>query len=374
VGEGWDTPPFSAVVEDRMIYGRGAADDKGPAVAALYALKAVKDLNIPLKYNTSLILGTAEETGSPDIKYYLEHRTPPPNVFSPDGEFPVVNIEKGGLHVSFFKDWDESKTLPRIRSIKGGKTGNVIPAQAEAIIEGISAELVGDICDRAGKTTGAVFSIDRRDGALILTARGKSEHASTPEKGCNAITAILSVLAKISFAESDSFSTVKAINQLFPHGDYYGKAIGIAQSDELSGPLTLSFNIMEQTTTGFRGYFDSRTPLCTTRENSFDIVEKKFKQLGIGMESRITPPHHTPCDSEFVEVMLKAYEQYTGNKGYCEGIGGGTYVHNIDGGVCFGACMPGFEAYMHGSNERIPIEDLITSAKIFTQVIIDICG
>lgn len=374
VGDGWDTPPFSAVIKEGMIYGRGAADDKGPTAAALYAVKAIKDLNIPLQKNVRLILGTAEETGSSDIAYYLEHEDPPPNVFSPDGAFPVVNIEKGGLRVSFSKNWAESKVLPRIRSIRGGKTGNVIPAKAEAVIEGLSVEEIRGVCEWVEKETGAAFSIVHQDGALCLVAQGRSEHASTPEKGCNAITALLSVLVELDFAESESFFAIKSLNQLFPHGDYYGKSIGITQSDDLSGPLTLSFNIYEQTPTGLNGYFDSRTPLCTTRENSHDVVEQKFDSLGIRMQAIITQPHHTPCDSEFVETLLKAYELYTGQKGYCEGLGGGTYVHDIDGGVCFGACMPGFEAYFHGNNERMPIKDLITASKIFTQVIIDICG
>ena len=84
-------------------------------------------------------------------------------------------------------------------------------------------------------------------------------------------------------------------------------------------------------------------------------------------------PHHTPADSDFVRILGKAYEEYTGKKSQCLYMGGGTYVHYIDGGVAFGAEMPGFDSRMHGADERASIDDLICSAKIFAKVILDMC-
>ena len=97
-GEGWTvTKPFSPKVMDGMIYGRGTDDDKGPAVACLLAMKAVRDLGIPLKGNCRLILGTNEESGSGDIAWYFARHPFAPATFSPDSGFPVVNTEKGGF-------------------------------------------------------------------------------------------------------------------------------------------------------------------------------------------------------------------------------------------------------------------------------------
>lgn len=373
-GVGWDTPPYTAVLKDGLLYGRGTSDDKGPTVAALLALRAVKDMGIPLKFNARLIMGTDEETGSSDIAYYFAREKTPPYVFSPDAEFPVYNTEKGSLRPVLSKTWVVSEALPRIVSVKGGYRLNVVPPRAEAVIEGLSIRAIQGLSEKVEQETGVKFVLAEEDGQVKIDTHGRGEHAASPQKGCNAITALLSLLAALPFAESDSFAAIQTMHALFPHGDFYGKALGIAQSDEITGPLTLSFNIYEQTLTGFSGQFDSRTPLCTTKENSVDVIAAKFQDLGIHMEGKHSAPHHTPCDTEFVQSLLRAYEQYTGEKGYCKSTGGGTYVHNIEGGVAFGAAMPGFESNVHGANEFTNVKDLITAAKIFTQVIVDMCA
>ena len=69
VGDGWDTPPFEATIKNGNIYGRGSIDDKGPVVAALYAMKAVKE-NLPVNSRVRLILGLNEEKSWKCIKHY----------------------------------------------------------------------------------------------------------------------------------------------------------------------------------------------------------------------------------------------------------------------------------------------------------------
>ena len=292
------------------------------------------------------------------------------------GNFPVLNTEKGGLRPTF------STNLARFcgtspcgcRQRWFSPECNSAPRPKHGS-KGFPFLKCKPYCAAAAASTAAEFTLSmKKTGRLKYIASGKSEHASTPEKGNNAITALLTLLAALPLAAGESASAIRALNKLFPHGDYYGKALGIAQADEISGALTVSFNIFEQTLTGFQGRFDSRTPLCTTSQNSLDIVKARFEPLGITTDGHLSPPHHTPADSPFIKTLLAAYEQYTAKPGYCEYIGGGTYVHGIEGGVCFGATMPGFEPNIHGADERIPIHDLITAAKIFTQVIVDICS
>ena len=69
-GDGWNTDPFEGVIADGRITGRGVLDDKGPVIAALYAMKALKDSGAELKRRIRLIVGTDEETGSTDMERY----------------------------------------------------------------------------------------------------------------------------------------------------------------------------------------------------------------------------------------------------------------------------------------------------------------
>ncbi|MCG0276560.1 MAG: Sapep family Mn(2+)-dependent dipeptidase, partial [Thermosediminibacteraceae bacterium] len=94
-GSGWTYPPFGGEIHDGKIYGRGAVDNKGPAMAALYALKTLKDAGVKFKRRVRVIFGTNEESGMKCIKYYLEHDEEPTMAFSPDAEYPIINGEKG---------------------------------------------------------------------------------------------------------------------------------------------------------------------------------------------------------------------------------------------------------------------------------------
>ena len=107
------TKPFDPVVVNDRIYGRGTCDDKGPAIAALYAMKAIKELKIPLKKNVRLILGSDEECGSSDLDYYYSIEEEAPMTFTPDADFPVINIEKGRLSKEFRVSFEKDSALPR---------------------------------------------------------------------------------------------------------------------------------------------------------------------------------------------------------------------------------------------------------------------
>lgn len=374
-GKGWTKEPFRGTVEDGLIFGRGAMDNKGPAVASLYALAAAREIEPNLTKNARLILGTAEETGSEDIAYYYEHVSPSPKTFSPDADFPVINIEKGRYAPTVGAVWQEDKALPRVISIKGGDSVNVVPPEATAVVEGVDFDMLDAMSEMIEEYSGAKFTLEE-DGDLIkITAHGKNAHAAEPSEGVNALTAMLFLVSHFRMAPSRGYEMISALNELFPHGDFYGKYLGIEQKDEVSGELTLNLGVMEFNLTGVSARFDCRFPVSGTKESVAEAAELRLKAKGIEIKGTndITMPHHTPEDSPFVKTLLKVYEDYTGSKGECLAIGGGTYVHGIEGAVAFGCTMPGKDNRIHGADEYVSIEDILTSAKIFTQVIIDTC-
>jgi succinyl-diaminopimelate desuccinylase len=322
-----------------------------------------------------LILGSAEETGCKDIARYLEVNEPPPNVFSPDAQYPVINVEKGRYSPFFDAKWEEDLTQPRVISITGGKTTNVVPNRAEAVIEGLALDEVKGFSERYSKITGAEIFAYEENGKIRINAEGKAAHAARPYQGCNAQTALLKMLAEMPFAKSEGFDYICKLNRLIPHGDYLGEALGIKMSDKISGDLTVNFGVLEYNTQTLSGNYDSRTPACADDIDILDKTRKIFVREGFNITfPDHTKSHVTPEEAPFVQKMLRIYEEYTGEKGTCLAMGGSTYVHGIPGGVAFGVAKQNEDNKAHGPNEFIKIDQLILSAKIFTQTIIDMCG
>jgi len=375
-GVGWTYPPFDITCEGGRIYGRGTADDKGPAVAALYAMRAVKEICPELKKNVRLILGTDEESGSEDIAYYFKQQAPPPAVFTPDADFPVINVEKGRFMPTFGMQWEPSgpaANLPRVTKIHASERFNVVPHEATAVIEGLSLDTLKDVAEKIGRQTGVTFSVDEK--SMRVTASGKSAHGSLPEDGNNALTALLALLAALPLGDTPSARAIRGLHEMFPHGDTKGEALGIACCDEVSGALSMNFSICDLDESGFTAGYDCRAPISADQPEIVRTVAKKLAAFGAAFSDEgAVPPHHTPADTPFVQTLLRVYHDYTGNDAKCLSTGGGTYVHEIDGGVAFGCAMPGVDNHMHGADEFAVWEDLVLSAKMFAQVIVDMCG
>ena len=374
-GDGWDTDPYTAVIkDDGCIYGRGTDDDKGPVIAAFYAMRAVKELGISLEGGVRLIIGGDEESGSEeDLKRYYSEYEPAPATFSPDANFPIYNTEKGTYRPTFTKKFTNNDAKCKVIRFDGGYRFNVLPAKACAEVVGIGKEDADAILLPLSKEFAVECTTECSDGILHVGVNGKAAHASTPDEGVNGLCALLAMLKELPLDDCDSTVAIRELSSLFPFGDNYGEAIGIKQSDEISGPLTLAFSILNFDESSLCGRFDSRVPVCANEENCKVVCEEILTALGYTVEGEMEAPHHTPADSDFVKTLIGAYEEYTGLKGECLYMGGGTYVHNIPGGVAFGAAMPDFQSNMHGANERANIKDLLCAAKIYAKVIVDMC-
>ena len=85
-------------------------------------------------------------------------------------------------------------------------------------------------------------------------------------------------------------------------------------------------------------------------------------------------PHDTDENSPFVRTLLRVYEAVTGQEGYCLAIGGGTYVHHIEGGVAFGCEFPGTDVRMHGADEFIALPHLMLDAQMMALAVTELCG
>ena len=376
VTEDWTvTKPFEPKIIDGKIYGRGTADDKGPAIAALYALRAIRELEIPMEKSVRLILGSDEECGSGDLEYYYAKEQEAPYTFTPDADFPLINIEKGSFHGVFSAEF-EAEGKSRVRSFKSGDKINVVPGRASMIIDGVEKSVIDAAAEKTEATTGVIFRTKvLADGGICVDAKGQAAHASTPEEGKNALTAMLQLIAELPLDKGKGLETLLGLHAMFPYKDTCGKTVEIFRENEESGAVTVCFSIMDYTKEKLYAAFDARLPIGCTEENTKLPVKMAAEKYGIELEDLpLNPPHCVPGDSWFVQTLLGSYERYFGEKGKPLSTGGGTYVHHLQRGVAFGCMTEDVDNHMHGDDEFMVIERLMTSAKIFADAIVKICN
>lgn len=378
--EGWTvTDGYTPLVKDGKIYGRGAMDDKGPAIAALYAIYAIKTLGIPLNKGVRMVVGSNEENSAEkeDLLYYVEREGEAEMTLCPDGDFPVINVEKGALRGKVTAKFPTDDVLPQILSIDGGIKRYVIPGEAKASIQGIEAEELKKYAEEEKKQSGIEIIMDKQeDGILYLTAKGKETHVGAPEAGNNAVTGLIRFLCRLPFAQTEGFRKLQKLYEVFPHGDYFGKAAGIERHTEDTGDLFSTLNIFHYTRNGFEGSYDCKLPNGCTKENTEEVMLRNLRERGITVkDSMFKPALYVPMDGRLVKTALKYYEEYTGQKGYGVTISGVTYANVLNKtAVTFGCTMPGEDNRIHMGDEYVVIDRLIMSAEIYAEIIIELCS
>lgn len=356
----WTMPPFELTERDGRFYGRGAIDDKGPLLAALWAMKAVKECGFKLKSNVRLIAGCSEETGSEkDIEEYLKREKMPKSVFTPDAEFPIITTEKGMIRFTFGGKVETDAII----GINGGTVVNAVPSDVRAVLKGrVELPLKEGITSKL------------KDNNTIVYCKGKSAHASTPENGKNAFTELLTYLLPLNAMTEKDRTLINALLALFPKGETDGSSLGLAKKDE-SGETTCVFSIIDFSEGRLTAKVDMRFPVSLTKAECAEKIKSAVEKAGFDLIDIIgSEPHSADRDSNFVKELLNAYTEVTGKPAFCKAIGGGTYVHNIEGGVAFGVETEGQDNHMHGDDEWIGIEDLLTAGEIFGKAIVRILG
>ena len=374
-GTGWTKcQPYEPVRQGDMLYGRGVSDDKGPAMASLWSLLAARELAGPLTKKVQLLLGSCEETGSDDVDWYMKNYKLPPMVFTPDGDFPVANVEKGRAAVCITSPADQTPKAPYVMRFTAGTVANAVPGTASCGVVGTTAEFV-----RAQAALlaipGVSFEVTTcHHGNTHITCKGVAAHASLPEQGKNAACALLELLARIGLSDSAGNRSLMALRQAIPYGDWAGRAFGAACSDEVSGALTVNLGIVNYSIPdGLRAVVDMRIPVCGRGEEIVSGLDKALGNAASAEALGISKPHMVPGDSPFVTGLMEIYRKYTGLEGQPMSMGGGTYVHDIEGGVAFGCTMPGRNPKMHEPDENMPVSDLLLSAAMFAEAIERFC-
>lgn len=358
-GDGWTTDPFTATVRDGRLYGRGVADDKGAAVVALYCLKALKDANVPGVRRLRAIFGGGEEVGMEDIAQYLQTQQMPEMAFTPDSDYGICNREKGILHIELSTPTHDGTTLTEFHA---GTVANAVPDKAVVLLDCTEAEdhqLMRLADAKEGK-----FEFSYTIDGLKLTSYGKSSHAMAPEKGFNAATHLIRLLAS-------NFSHVALGTLLCFLDDYInlelkGQSLGIQQKDSHSGPLTVNVGLVDIASNYARAVLDIRYPVTADGEEIVRNISKYAQREGVSV--RVlgnNKPLFVREQEPIIGILKQAYRAVTGEDCGLYSTGGGTYARALGGkGVAFGPVFPGQDYRLHNADEFIDIEAFMKHAQI----------
>ncbi len=353
-GNGWTEDPFKMEIRDGWMIGRGVADDKGPMVATLYALKFLKEEGVSLRYPIRALVGDNEETHMHDVDYYLANYPAPVFCFTPDAEFPVCNGEKG--------HFDGKLVSPVcngiIRDFVGGVATNAVPDRASALVA----------TDITKLRNAPNITLEPEGDGVRIRGWGKSGHAAMPEGTVNAIGLVVNYLLDNGLCNDAERAYLEAVKKL--HDSTAGAGLGIDCADGPFGPLTIIGGKMSMVDGRMVQTMDSRYPTCTDG----DTIAKQIR-AAIGTGAELTDvgsakPFYIEADTPAIRACIDTYNEVTGENATPFTMGGGTYARHFPYAVSFGPehsdmVLPEFGGPMHGANEAAPIDKLLEALKIY---------
>ena len=353
-GNGWTGDPFQMEVRDGWLIGRGVADDKGPMITILYALKFLKEQGYSLKYPIRALVGDNEETHMHDVDYYLANYPAPVFCFTPDAEFPVCNGEKG--------HFDGKLVSPVcngvIKDFVGGVATNAVPDRASALVA----------TDITKLRNAPNITLEPEGDGVRIRGWGKSGHAAMPEGTVNAIGLVVNYLLDNGLCNDAERAYLEALRKL--HASTAGTGLGIDCADGPFGPLTIIGGRIYMEEGRLVQTIDSRFPTCTDGDK---LAAQVTAALGSGAQLQdvdAAEPFYIEADSPAIQACINTYNEVTGEDAKPFTMGGGTYARHFPYAVSFGPehvdlPLPEFGGPMHGANEAAPIDKLLEAVKIY---------
>ncbi len=364
-GEGWEHEPFGGEIDDGRVYGRGASDNKGPAVASLYCLRALADQIPDPGVRIRVIYGTNEESGFGCMMRYLEQEPVPDLGFSPDAGYPLYNREMG--IASFIL------TAPRagdrvVQSAGGGEALNMVPAQATAVIAAGHTELARRVVARLREEEAVEprVRIDDSGRELRLIAEGVAAHGGRPAGGVNAIAHLVRAITAIAGeAGADCEPALRALDRLIGF-ETRGESAGLACRDEESGDLSLNWGTITVDDEKVEVGVNIRYPVTADYARITSVLTCTMKRAGFSVrEESHLAPLFLAADDPLIETLLGVYRSVTGDETEPMSMAGGTYARVLRGrGVTFGAGFSGDNTRAHQSDEFINMDSLMRHAEI----------
>jgi predicted dipeptidase len=388
--DAWSFSPFSGKADKDYVYGRGSADDKGPLVQALLAMKSLKDSGLNRTHTIRLLIGSDEESNNTDVAEYLKRHQPPDYTLVLDSEFPVIVGEKAWNSLSLTTDAKSQRpgvTKPYgVSFIDAGLSASIVPDRAEVKLLWDSEWLI-DWKPVIAAIEAAKLPPDTRiatqaiDTTLRIVAYGHSSHAGVNlESGRNALVALARALDGLlpSGGANDLLAFVRIAG-----ADIYGSGLGITDSDPLWGRYAVNIATIKPS--------QADPKLSTLTINIRRTPPRSGPQLQAKMEELVTAfnrrtgasltatgfyadePLAFDPKSKIVKRLLADYGAATGVRNPKPAIsGGGTYAKRLPRSIAFGMWFHDKPYPGHDVDEKNPIADLQKGTKVLIQALVDI--
>lgn len=348
----WKHNPFKGTVINDAVYGRGSQDDKGPGIAALYAVKALMDQGYHFNQRIRFIYGTDEEILWRGIAEYNKKEAPIDSGISPDAEFPLIYAEKG-LQQSYLVGPGTDQLKLNLKN-----AFNAVPDSA--VYDGPKQDEVKVALDKHG------FEYTSDDNSI--TVIGKSVHAMMAPKGTNAVLRLA-----IALDDVFDFKPLDFIGKLFKEGATGSNVLGDVRDE--SGQLTFNISSLEINENETRMQIDLRIPVTVDRDNLLAKLSKQVAAYDLKyVHFDYLAPLYVPKDSKLVRTLMKVYKEQTGDVDAEPQISGGaTFARTMNNCVAFGGMLPTTPDYMHQANEQWPLSDIYKAMEIYAQAIKKLC-
>jgi predicted dipeptidase len=387
----WSIPPFEGGVRDGAVFGRGAADDKGPLVQALLAMKAVEQAGPARTHTIRLLVGSDEESDNTDLKEYLAAHRPPDYSLVLDFLFPVVVGEMAwtGLYLDAVPGERSNSELPfRIEALDAGLSPSIVPDRAELTLRwGRGLPAWGSLIERVGarkleEGTRLEFREQENGGGrLTIAAHGKSAHGGVNlQGGRNALVALANATEGLlpASGENDLLAFARLAGR-----DLYGTGFGLTETDPVWGRYLVNVGTIKPQDGGkLRLTVVLRRPPPRTGPQIKTYLEKVVAGFNARTGSKLTvdgywedEPLSFDPEAKLVKRLVAAYAAATGDDAQPAVAGGGSYAKRLPNSIAFGMWLPGKPYPGHDVDERIPIEDLHRGTRVLIAALADIaCG
>lgn len=368
----WTYLPFNSTIENGNIYGRGAIDDKGPVIAALYAMKSVSD-NYKIDKRVRLILGLNEENDWKCIERYKQTEELPDIAFSPDANFPCIYAEKTIESLYLKQEYVKNSTLYIEEISTNNNAINVVPKYCSITLKYDGKKITNleeNLTNLINKYNYNINIEEINSSSIKLISLGVSSHAAHPELGVNALSRLLIIINELFNLYNIKLDILDYFAK-YIGDDYTGKNLGIDFKDE-SGILTLNTAQFILNDDILSIGFNLRIPVTI----DYNKIEEEFnkycyRNLEVRV-SRIQEPLYIEKDNNIVKQLCDIFNNYNNSNLEPIAIGGGTYARAFDNCVSFGPQMPNAKDMCHQTDEYISIDNLLFCTKVYAEAILSL--